>query len=156
VVNSRQAHILFVYSGALTSGEVTFQYLSDRPTADFQALGSKCIHFTWGSRGAVDVSGLGISLVTDPQSCDFILAHGTEGIGQADGSVQKCDMATFDEVMKACAELGERPMVVANPDIVTVSGYGGLIINNIFLHCLVKVAQPSQKNFEQLRIYAPR
>lgn len=46
------------FIGAVTSGEVTHMQLADRPTAELQSLGSKCLHFTWKSRGTVSLEGL--------------------------------------------------------------------------------------------------
>lgn len=107
----------------MTSGEVTHRYLCDRPDDTWQALGTKCLHFTWASRGAVDTSSSNISVVTDPAQCEFILAHGTEGIGLPDGKVEPRRKSDMQAMMDHCAQLGNRSMVIANPDIVTVSGY---------------------------------
>lgn len=46
------------FSGAVTSGELAFLLLRDRPDSWWQGLGRKCLHFTWGSRGAVSLEGL--------------------------------------------------------------------------------------------------
>jgi ribonucleotide monophosphatase NagD (HAD superfamily) len=106
----------------MTSGEVTQQYLSKRPTQEWSSLGKACLHFTWGTRGAVDVSALGLQVVCSPADCEFILAHGTEGLGTETGDVLPKAAHELQELMQECAELGGRPMVVANPDFVTVSG----------------------------------
>lgn len=111
-----------VCAGAMTSGEVTHRFLHDRPDDSWKAIGTKCLHFTWGSRGAVDISSVGLSVVTEPSECEFILAHGTEGLGLPDGDVQPSCKADMEALLDRCAELGDRPMVIANPDIVTVSG----------------------------------
>lgn len=108
--------------GAMTSGEVTQRFLLERPDDMWRAMGSKCLHFTWGSRGAIDISSLGLSVVTEPSQCEFILAHGTEGTGLPDGDVKLSSRAEMEGLMKRCAQLGNRPMVIANPDIVTVAG----------------------------------
>lgn len=110
-------------AGGITSGEVTHQFLKKRPTQSWDRLGTRCLHFTWGSRGAVDISSLGLSAVAPPAECEFILAHGTEGLGTAEGDVQLKSTEELQELMAECAALGGRPMVVANPDFVTVSGY---------------------------------
>ena len=109
-------------AGAMTSGEVTHRYLRDRPDDIWKAIGTKCLHFTWADRGAVKIDSLGLSVVIDPEDCDFILAHGTEGLGLPDGSVRQSSRADMDALMDQCAALGGKPMVIANPDIVTVSG----------------------------------
>lgn len=116
-------------SGGMTSGEVTHQFLLKRPTLEWDRLGTRCLHFTWGSRGAVDISSLGLTAVMSPAECEFILAHGTEGLGSPDGDVQLQSTEALQELMAECAALGGRPMVVANPDFVTVSGY--VLVNSL-------------------------
>lgn len=48
--------------GAITSGELTHRYLSTRPTPWWQALGRRCIHMTWSSRGSISLEGLGLEV----------------------------------------------------------------------------------------------
>eukprot|EP00892_Ulva_mutabilis_P008737 jgi/Ulvmu1/6235/UM028_0093.1 len=110
------------FAGAMTSGEVTHRYLRDPPDGTWEALGTKCLHFTWSRRGTIDISSLGLSVVTEPVECDFILAHGTEGLELPDGGVRPSGREDMEALMDQCAVLGGRPMVIANPDIVTVSG----------------------------------
>jgi hypothetical protein len=59
-----------------------------------------------------------------PRQADFILAHGTEALGtRSDGSAaQPCSLERLRELLGECAARGGLPMVVANPDVVTVSG----------------------------------
>ena len=59
-----------------------------------------------------------------PADADFILAHGTEALGQADGAEpQAVSMHEINHLLQSCAEQQPLPpMVVANPDVVTVSG----------------------------------
>lgn len=106
----------------MTSGEVTHRGLRDRPTHAWQSLGTKCLHITWGARGAINIAPLGLSAVTDPAEADFILAHGTEGVGLPDGDVRACAVEDMHALLRECAALGGRPMVIANPDLVTVDG----------------------------------
>jgi ribonucleotide monophosphatase NagD (HAD superfamily) len=40
---------------AITSGELTHQYLQKRDDPWFAALGRKCVHLTWGNRGAISL-----------------------------------------------------------------------------------------------------
>ena len=64
------------FSGVVTSGEITHQKLSRRGGRGggrgggkeeggdddvFASLGDKCLHFTWGSRGAISLDGLGLT-----------------------------------------------------------------------------------------------
>ena len=131
-------------AGGITSGEVTHQFLMKRPTQSWDRLGVRCLHFTWGSRGAVDISSLGLAAVSAPAECEFILAHGTEGLGTAEGDVQLKSTEELQELMAECAALGGRPMVVANPDFVTVSGCA------IFSPCfhLAACSLPNRSSFE--------
>lgn len=50
---------------------------------------------------------------------EFILAHGTEALGQASGSVRPMKLEDFEKILEQCAAK-RIPMVVANPDFVTV------------------------------------
>jgi hypothetical protein len=102
----------------MTSGEVTHRKLS-QPDHGF---GRRCLHITWGSRGAVDIASLQLEVVTQPDQADFVLVHGTEGLGMPDGSVELMSLEDLKEMVKRCGECGAPPMVLANPDIVTVSG----------------------------------
>lgn len=62
-----------------------------------------------------------------PPAChtqaEFILAHGTEALGTSlDGSsAVAASLERMQELLEQCAPRG-LPMVVANPDVVTVSG----------------------------------
>lgn len=60
----------------------------------------------------------------NPAEADFILAHGTEAIGQANGAAaQAASMQHINALLQSCAKQQvPPPMVVANPDVVTVSG----------------------------------
>lgn len=116
------------FAGVVTSGECTHAYLSSRPDAWWQGLGSACLHFTWAARGAISVEGLGVAPTLDPEEASFILAHGTEALGLGDGA--HATPASLDEMLallaqcaaRCAAQEGSIPMIVANPDIVTVSG----------------------------------
>mmetsp|Transcript_24180 Transcript_24180/g.75993 ORF Transcript_24180/g.75993 Transcript_24180/m.75993 type:complete len:80 (-) Transcript_24180:193-432(-) len=41
--------------------------LCAEPEAWAKALGTKCLHFTWGARGGISLDGLGLELVTSPE-----------------------------------------------------------------------------------------
>ncbi|PHT48899.1 hypothetical protein CQW23_13107 [Capsicum baccatum] len=66
-----------LFTGVITSGELTHQYLQRRDDAWFASLGRSCIHMTWSDRGAISLKGLGLQVV----EADFMLAHGTEALG---------------------------------------------------------------------------
>ena len=50
------------FSGAVTSGDITFHNLSLRPDGWWQSLGRRCLHITWGERGPVSVKGLNLEV----------------------------------------------------------------------------------------------
>lgn len=70
------------------------------------------------------VHGLSASpsqVVSDVSVADFILAHGTEGLAQSDGSVTSMTVNQLKDLLKQCRECGKAlPMVVANPDLVSL------------------------------------
>ncbi|DBA67199.1 TPA: hypothetical protein ACH3X2_001512 [Trebouxia sp. C0005] len=98
--------------------------LTDRPTSELQHLGNSCLHFTWKSRGTVSLEGLELQVVQEPSDADFILSHGTEALGQQEGTeAQAMSIKAIKAVLQVCAQQARPPpMVVANPDVVTVSG----------------------------------
>lgn len=107
----------------MTSGEIAHRTLS---RAD-HGYGRRCIHITWAARGAVDVSALGLECVSTARNADFILAHGTQGLGAQDGTVAERSLAELKDLLRACGEEGRArgvplPLLLANPDVVTVSG----------------------------------
>jgi ribonucleotide monophosphatase NagD (HAD superfamily) len=107
----------------MTSGEVTHRMLSERPAPRWQELGRTCIHVTWGARGAIDIgAALGLTCTTDPDKAGFILAHGVEALGvDGDGEPESRRIEEIEALLTTCAPRGLL-MIVANPDIVTVSG----------------------------------
>lgn len=70
------------------------------------------------------IPGVAAQVVQNPEDADFILAHGTEAIGQRNGAApQAASMQQINALLQSCAEQQVAPpMVVANPDVVTVSG----------------------------------
>jgi hypothetical protein len=105
-------------AGAVTSGDMAHLHLLDRPGTFWQGLGTRCLHFTWSSRGTISLEGLGLEVTPDPQQAQFILAHGTEAVGQADGPARDVPLEGMKDLMRACAARG-LPMIVANPDLVS-------------------------------------
>ncbi|KAA6423646.1 MAG: hypothetical protein FRX49_06217 [Trebouxia sp. A1-2] len=63
-------------------------------------------------------------VVQEPSDADFILSHGTEALGQQEGTeAQAMSIKAIKAVLQVCAQQARPPpMVVANPDVVTVSG----------------------------------
>ncbi|KAK6914465.1 HAD-superfamily hydrolase, subfamily IIA [Dillenia turbinata] len=108
-----------LFVGAITSGELTYQYLQRRDDAWFSALGRSCIHMTWGDRGAISLEGLGLEVVENAEDAEFVLAHGTEALGLPSGASLPMDLEDLEKILERCAAK-KIPMVVANPDFVTV------------------------------------
>ena len=50
------------FVGAVSSGEVAWTALEDRQGDFWTTLGKRCLHITWGSRGAVSLDGLGLEV----------------------------------------------------------------------------------------------
>lgn len=125
------------FEGVITSGEVTFRALRERGIDSMSGLSmdgeqgefwksrKHCVHFTWGERGAISLEGLDVDVVgRDIEGADSILAHGTEALGmRVDGTgAEACSIDGMKQIMDACAKQGGLPMIVANPDLVTVHG----------------------------------
>ncbi|KAM3337366.1 hypothetical protein P3S68_031691 [Capsicum galapagoense] len=108
-----------LFVGAITSGELTHQYLQRRGDAWFASLGRSCIHMTWSDRGAISLEGLGLTIVENVEEADFILAHGTEALGLSSGAALPMKLDELEKILDQCAAK-KIPMVVANPDFVTV------------------------------------
>lgn len=108
-----------LFLGAITSGELTHQYLQRRDDDWFAALGKSCIHMTWKGRGAISLEGLGLQVVDKVEEAEFVLAHGTEALGLSSGASCSMTLEELEKVLERCAAK-QIPMVVANPDFVTV------------------------------------
>ncbi|MED6155143.1 hypothetical protein PIB30_002874 [Stylosanthes scabra] len=108
-----------LFAGAITSGELTHQYLQRRDDPWFAALGRSCIHFTWKGRGAISLEGLDLQVVENVEHAEFVLAHGTEALGSPHGDAHPMKLEDLEKILELCVSKGI-PMVVANPDYVTV------------------------------------
>ncbi|CAL0313514.1 unnamed protein product [Lupinus luteus] len=108
-----------LFLGAITSGELTHQYLLRRDDPWFAALGRSCIHLTWSGRGSISLEGLDLQVVENVEEAEFVLAHGTEALGTRNGSPRSMKLEDLERILELCAAKGI-PMVVANPDYVTV------------------------------------
>lgn len=108
-----------LFLGAITSGELTHQYLQRRDDDWFAALGKSCLHMTWKGRGAISLEGLGLQVVDKVEEAEFVLAHGTEALGLSSGASCPMTLEELEKVLERCAAK-QIPMVVANPDFVTV------------------------------------
>jgi HAD superfamily hydrolase (TIGR01459 family) len=115
------------FDGAITSGEVAWQHLSERPGEEWSSLGRTALHFTWSKRGKISLESLDLEVTQDPMKATFVLAHGTEGLGadSKGGPVTLLTPESMREVLKVAASRN-LPFVLANPDLVTVDGPGSL------------------------------
>ncbi|KAG2727633.1 hypothetical protein I3760_01G166500 [Carya illinoinensis] len=107
------------FMGAITSGELTHQYLQRKDDAWFAALGRSCIHITWSDRGLISLEGLDIQVVENVEEAEFVLAHGSEALGHPSGAAIPTKLVDLEKILERCAAK-RIPMVVANPDYVTV------------------------------------
>lgn len=139
------------FAGCVTSGDVARAVLTTREGDDTAILRSdgrmwsdvqlgsdeplRCLHLTWSQRGAKDgfktkqTIDLGetprVEVANDPESADAVLIHGTEAVTRTDESgVAEVHPAGEGEVEDLLRRAAARnlPMLVANPDLVTVSG----------------------------------
>lgn len=55
----------------------------------------------------------------DVDKAEFVLAHGTEALGLSSGAVLPVKLEGLNKILEQCAAK-RIPMVVANPDFVTV------------------------------------
>lgn len=65
------------------------------------------------------LQGLGLQVVENVQDAEFILAHGTEALGHPSGDAIPMKLEELESILEQCAAK-HIPMVVANPDFVTV------------------------------------
>ncbi|CAN0857940.1 5'-nucleotidase YutF [Linum grandiflorum] len=108
-----------LFAGAITSGELTYQHLHRRDDDWFAALGNSCIHITWSDRGAISLEGLGLQVVDNVEKAEFVLVHGTEALGTSSGTTSSTTLEELEKILEQCV-VRKLPMVVANPDFVTV------------------------------------
>ncbi|XP_075498677.1 uncharacterized protein LOC142537034 [Primulina tabacum] len=108
-----------LFLGAITSGELTHQHLLRRDSEWFARLGRCCMHMTWNDRGAISLEGLGLRVVDTVKEAEFVLAHGTEALGLPSGAALPMTLEELENILEKCAAK-KIPMVVANPDFVTV------------------------------------
>jgi ribonucleotide monophosphatase NagD (HAD superfamily) len=109
---------------------------------------TKVLHLTWAGRATAPGSGGGVSLPDgyttvgdDADAAELIVAHGTEGVAAASSSSDAgaassppppipTPLPELERLLKRAAERRPQPppMVVANPDFVTVDGPGRLAV----------------------------
>ncbi|CAN8062452.1 unnamed protein product [Agarophyton chilense] len=117
----------------VTSGELTLGYVKNLMKSRSKA---NVLHFNWASnRGTIELSDHNVTqvvsvsvsdkdrLLVSPESIDFILAHGTDGVTLADGTVQSFALDSLRDLCRTIARQAPRtPFICGNPDFVTVDG----------------------------------
>ena len=118
----------------VTSGEVAL-----RVVGEYMRKREKCcvLHFNWRSeRGTIDLFAHGVTNVAKLSrrgdgkvamggidEIDVIIAHGTDGLTVADGSVETYGYEALEDICVQVAQNGKNvPFFCANPDVVTVDG----------------------------------
>lgn len=65
------------------------------------------------------LQGLDIQVVENAEEAEFVLAHGSEALGHPSGAAIPMKLTDLEKILERCAAK-RIPMVVANPDFVTV------------------------------------
>jgi HAD superfamily hydrolase (TIGR01459 family) len=101
-----------LYHHVMTSGEDTWQHLSQRADAFYAGLGRAVLHLGPPRDHGLH-EGLGLVAVDDVAAADFILNTGTWG--------WEAETTPYDPVLRDGAARG-LPMICANPDLVVRNG----------------------------------
>ena len=101
-----------LYDEVLSSGEAAHRAIADPPDAFHAGLGRRCLHIGPPRDDSVHAD-LGLSLVDQPESADFVLNTGADGYEDT--------LDDFVPVLEASARCG-LPMVCANPDLTVMMG----------------------------------
>ncbi len=96
-----------LYDFLITSGEITYLALRDRPEAWLKNLGNRCFLIS-STRNSSTHDGLPLEYVATPDQADFVLVTGTENYGDT--------IEVYEERLQACHK-AQLPMICANPDI---------------------------------------
>jgi HAD superfamily hydrolase (TIGR01459 family) len=106
-----------LYDRLITSGELTWRALHERSDPFHAGLGRRCLLLSWGDDRGLTGGGIDLTPVDDVAEADFILMAGT-------------NRETLDhyEPMLQAARARNLPMVCANPDLVSVTPEGDLVI----------------------------
>ena len=103
-----------LYTGILTSGEVSHRMLRDRSDPWFARLGDRVYHLG-PERDRNIMEGLSLTQVENPGEASFVLNTG------ADPGRSLTDVGAYEDLLQACRAAG-LPMVCANPDLVVIRG----------------------------------
>ena len=63
------------FYGAITSGEVCYQALQNRPDDFYKSLGKRCVHITWGARGPISLGDLDLEVPILTASATNIIVY---------------------------------------------------------------------------------
>lgn len=102
-----------LYTGIVTSGEVTHRMLRERPDPWFAALGRRMFHLG-PERDRTIYEGLGLEPVHHPADADFVLNTGPDWRSPT-------DLGAYEGTLRECAG-ANLPMVCANPDLEVIRG----------------------------------
>jgi HAD superfamily hydrolase (TIGR01459 family) len=105
------------YDHLVTSGEQTWQALRHRGDSFHAGLGRRCLLFSWGADRGLTGGGIDLDLVEDMAEADFILMAGTN----------REPLDYYEPILQAALARGI-PMICANPDLVSVTPDGELVI----------------------------
>ncbi len=108
-----------LYTGIVTSGEVTHILLRDRPLPDYAALGRRLYHLG-PERDRNVFADLDLETVARPADAEFFLNTGP------DDTRSPTSIAPYEAELRASLEAG-LPMVCANPDLEVIRGGARLI-----------------------------
>jgi HAD superfamily hydrolase (TIGR01459 family) len=103
-----------LYTGIVTSGEVTFLLLRDRAVPEFAALGRRLFHLG-PERDRNVFSGLDFDVVALPGDADVFLNTGP------DDTRSPTSVAPYEPELQASLAAG-LPMICANPDLEVIRG----------------------------------
>lgn len=106
-----------LYDHLVTSGEQAWQALRYRQDPFHAALGRRCLLFSWGDDRGLTGGGIDLELVEDVADAEFILMAGTN----------REPLEHYEPALRA-ALARNIPMVCANPDLVSVTPEGELVI----------------------------
>jgi HAD superfamily hydrolase (TIGR01459 family) len=106
-----------LYDQLITSGEQAWQALASREDPFYAALGRRCLLFSWGDDRGLTGGGVDLEPVDDLSEADFILMAGTN----------REPLEHYEPVLREALER-DIPMVCANPDLVSVTPEGDLVI----------------------------
>ncbi len=106
-----------LYHRLITSGELTWRALYERSDPFHAGLGRRCLLLSWGDDKGLMGGGIDLERVDDVVDADFILMAGTS----------RETLDHYEPLLQA-ARARNLPMVCANPDLVSVTPSGDLVI----------------------------